>query len=612
MKFFSKNRDADHSSSSTAVPSTANSIDNPSAQRQAVVGEKDFHNGNPTSANQTSANTKPPGITMRTVAMTILVAMGGFIFGYDTGQISGFLEMRVFLERFGQTTEVTETHPFGLYFTTVRSGLIVALLSIGTLIGCLIAGPFANKYGRKWCIPVWCMIFNIGVIIQMAVGPGMWVGIVMGRWVAGLGVGGLSVLVPLYMSETSPVNVRGAVVSCYQLFITIGIFTADCINYGTEAMDNTGSYRIPMGIGFLWSIILGLGIIFLPESPRHDWNHGRSERATTTMSKFYGLAETHPLIVNETGEIEKVMQATQGDHPWYEALTGPRMFYRVALAMGLQMFQQLTGANYFFYYGTTVFSGVGIDNSYVTAMILGGVNVGATFFGVWLAKRARRRESLYISALWQCMCFLVFASVGQFVFKPAVPDSSSAKTAGTVMIVFACLFIVSFAATWGPLVWACIGEMFPYRYRAVGMALATSANWIFNFLLAFFTPFITNDIDFAYGYVFAGCNLAAFFLVYFFLIESSGKTLEEVDAMYLLHVRPLGSGRFEFDEETKNSIGDGGLGTDNMRLEGKGKNMHKQKEAGVAGVEQDEGILVKDETGGNLPPMSGGAAGHAR
>ncbi|KAG4437239.1 hypothetical protein IFR05_007293 [Cadophora sp. M221] len=604
MKFLSRNRNADHSNNSTAVPSQTNSIDNPSGQRQAVLGEKDFHND--------LANTKAPAITMRTVIMAVLVAMGGFIFGYDTGQISGFLEMRVFLERFGQRTEVTDTHPYGYYFTNVRSGLIVALLSIGTLIGCLIAGPFANKYGRKWCIPVWCLIFCVGVVVQMAVGQGMWVGIVMGRWVAGLGVGGLSVLVPLYMSETSPVNVRGAVVSCYQLFITIGIFTADCINFGTEKMSNTGSYRIPMGIGFIWAIILGVGIIFLPESPRHDWNHGRSDRATTTMSKFYGLSESHPLIQNETAEIEKVMQATQGDHPWYEALTGPRMFYRVALAMSLQMLQQLTGANYFFYYGTTVFSGVGLSNSYVTAMILGGVNVGATFFGVWLARRGRRRESLYIAALWQCMCFLIFASVGQFVFKGAVPESPSAKTAGTVMIVFACLFIVSFAMTWGPLVWACIAEMFPYRYRAVGMALATSANWIWNFMLAFFTPFITGDIDFAYGYVFAGCNLAAFFVVYFFLIESSGKTLEEVDAMYLLHVRPLGSGKFEFDEETKNSIGDGGLGTDRMRLEGQGRNMRKQKEAGAEGVVQDEGLLVKDETGRNLPPMSGGATGHAR
>lgn len=421
----------------------------------------------------------------------------------------------------------------------------------------------------------------------MAVGPGNWVGITMGRWTAGLGVGGLSVLVPLYMSETSPVPVRGAVVSCYQLFITIGIFVADCINFGTEKRQDTGSYRITMGIGFLPPLIMGIGILFLPESPRHDWNHNNMARARTTMSKFYGLPEHHALIENETEEIEKVKQATTGDHPWYEAFTGPRMFYRIALAMTLQMLQQLTGANYFFYYGTTVFTGVGISNPYVTAMILGGVNVGATFFGVYMAKRCRRRESLYIAALWQTMCFLIFASVGQFLFKGAPQGSSTAKTSGTVMIVFACLFIVSFATTWGPLVWACIGEMFPYRYRAVGMGLATSANWFWNFMLAFFTPFITGDIEYAYGYVFAGCNLAAFFIVFFFLVESSSKTLEEVDAMYLLHVRPIGSGKFEFDEETRKSIGGrGGIGTDNMDLEGRGKNMRKRN------VQHDEGLMV--------------------
>jgi len=174
-------------------------------------------------------------------------------------------------------------------------------------------------------------------------------------------------------------------------------------------------------------------------------------------------------------------------------------------------------------------------------MILGGVNVGATFFGVYMAKKLPRRECLYIAALWQCMCFLVFASVGQFVFKDAPVGSQQAKTAGTVMIVFACLFIVAFATTWGPLVWACITEMFPYKYRAIGTAFATSANWFWNFLLAFFTPFITGDIQYAYGYVFAGCNLAAAVLVFFFLIESNKRTLEEVDQMYIDGVRPIGS-----------------------------------------------------------------------
>ncbi|PQE09723.1 putative low-affinity hexose transporter HXT3 protein [Rutstroemia sp. NJR-2017a BBW] len=580
MGLFNRNRDhnADQSPATTAVGSKANSMD----------GHPNAFNSNPEKHTRTHANMHVPSLTARTVFMTTLVAMGGFIFGYDTGQISGFLEMAVFLRRFGQPTSNLTAHPTGYYFTNVRSGLIVGLLSIGTLIGCLIAGPLANRFGRRTCIPPWCLVFCIGVVVQMAMGQGGWVGIAMGRWVAGLGVGALSVLVPMYMAETSPVPVRGAVISCYQLFITIGIFTADCINYGTESYTNTGSYRIPMGVGFIWAIMLGVGIVFLPETPRYEWNHGNSGRARTTMAKFYGVDEAHPMIEQETAEIEKVRAATQGDHPWYEAITGPRMLYRVSLAMALQMLQQLTGANYFFYYGTTIFQGVGIKNSFVTAMILGGVNVGATFFGVYMARHFRRRESLYIAALWQTMCFLVFASVGQFKFKDAPVGSSEAKNAGTVMIVFACLFIVSFATTWGPLVWACIGEMFPYRYRAVAMAFATSANWFWNFMLAFFTPFITGDIQYAYGYVFAGCNLAAFFVVFFFLVESSGKTLEEVDAMYLMHVKPIGSHAFEFDAETKEHLGET-VNTDAMHLERRGGRLQKVNEAGQGGVFHDEG-----------------------
>ena len=393
----------------------------------------------------------------------------------------------------------------------------------------------------------------------------------------------------IYLTTTNLISLR-----CYQLFITLGIFVADCINFGTEKRTDTGSYRIPMGIGFLWALILGLGILLLPESPRYDWNHGQQIKARTTMSKFYGVAEHHHLIDRETAEIEKVRVASSGDHPWYEAITGPRMFYRVALAMALQMLQQLTGANYFFYYGTTIFKGVGIQNSYVTAMILGGVNFGSTILGVYMARHFRRRESLYISALWQTMCFLVFASVGQFVFKGTVDangnilNPSLAKTSGTVMIVFACLFIVGFATTWGPLVWACIGEMFPYKYRAVGMGLATSANWFWNFMLAFFTPFITGDIQYAYGYVFAGCNLAASALVYFFLIESSGRTLEEVDAMYLLHVSPKRSAKFEFDDETRETLGQN-LNTDAMHLRKRGRGFTKAEEGGQGGMMHEEG-----------------------
>ena len=148
-------------------------------------------------------------------------------------------------------------------------------------------------------------------------------------------------------------------------------------------------------------------------------------------------------------------------------------------------------------------------------MTLGAVNVGTTFPGLYFTEKFGRRKCLAIGALWQFMCFLIFASLGQF--KLTNSDGSQSQTIGYVLIIFACLFIASFASTWGPQAWAVTAEIYPTRYRSQCISLCSASNWTFNFLLAFFTPFITNNINFAYGYVFAGCNLAAFFVVYFFL-----------------------------------------------------------------------------------------------
>jgi len=383
-------------------------------------------------------------------------------------------------------------------------------------------------------------------------------------------------------------------------FITIGIFTADCINFGTHNRTDTGSYRIPMGIGYIWALILGVGVLFMPESPRWDIAHNYHERAFDTMTAFYGVSRHHIVVDRETKEIDEQLASINEPHPWWEVFTGPRMFYRTILAMAMQTFQQLTGANYFFYYGTTVFLKVGGISSYVTAMILGGVNVGATFLGLYMVEHYGRRKCLFFGALWMFVCFLIFASMGHFQLQGAAEGSSTATTSGIVMIVFACLFICAFASTWGPMVWAVIGEMFPYRYRAVGMGLATSSNWFWNFMLAFFTPFITADIDFAYGYVFAGCNLAAAIIVYFFLMESAGRTLEEVDTMYILNVSPRKSAKYEIAEAG------GVIDSDKLYLGEGGRTIRKRNEGGAGGAEQVEGLMVAPGDHHNVTDHSGG------
>ncbi|KAK8096554.1 hypothetical protein PG999_012498 [Apiospora kogelbergensis] len=482
-------------------------------------------------------------LTGRSIAMGALVSMGGLIFGYDTGQISGFLEMPNFLARFGSPQP-----PNGqMGFSNTRSGLIVALLSIGTLVGALIAAPIADKIGRRWSICLWTIIVSVGFVIQVAAST-VWEQIMAGRLIAGFGVGALSLLVPMYQAETAPPWIRGALVCTYQLFITLGIFLAACFNYGTytHQRQSSASWRIVIGLGWLWTIILGLGILLFSETPRFDYRRGRIEEARRTLMRVYGAPANHYAVHLQMEEIGSKLRAESqvqkgAMQGLLDMFKGPRMSYRIALGMLLQMFQQLTGANYFFYYGTTIFRSVSIS-SFVTQMILNGINFGVTFIGLYLVEHYGRRKSLMTGSAWMFICFMVFASVGHFKLDRDNPETT--PQAGIILIVFACLFILGYATTWGPMVWTLIAEIYPSRYRARAMALATASNWTWNFLIAFFTPFITSAIDFRYGYVFAACNVLGGLLVYFFVLEGQGRTLEEIDTMYVEHVPPTKSAKW--------------------------------------------------------------------
>lgn len=327
----------------------------------------------------------------------------------SSSQISGFLEMPNFLLTFGDVppppNSPADTLPS---FSNGRSGTIVGLLSIGTLMGAILAAPIADRFGRKYSIVVMCMIFCVGVIVQISTTT-EWYQIAIGRWVAGLGVGGLSVLTPMYQSETAPRQIRGALVSCYQLFITLGIFIAYCINYGTYQDPSRRAWRLPMAIGFIWPVIMAVGILFLRESPRWEYGKGRIESARTTMAKSYGVSENHSEVRREMREIKQKHDESSamstGDKV-KDIFTGPRMLYRVLLGMTLQALQQLTGANFFFYYGTSIFTAVGLTSGYVTSMILGGINFGSTFLGLYVVEHFGRRPSLMFGGLWMFMCFM--------------------------------------------------------------------------------------------------------------------------------------------------------------------------------------------------------------
>ena len=190
----------------------------------------------------------------------------------------------------------------------------------------------------------------------------------------------------------------------YQLFITLGILFANIVNFGTERINNTASWRIPMGIGFLWALILGLGILSFPETPKHAFRKGRPEEAKRTMTKLLGVGHNHRKVALELQEMKEALDAEKagGNRRWWEVFTGPRMAYRTLLGMSMQAFQQLTGANFFFYYGTVIFVATGLSNSFETQIILGTVNVACTFPGLYLVERLGRRICMIIGGAWMC------------------------------------------------------------------------------------------------------------------------------------------------------------------------------------------------------------------
>lgn len=239
------------------------------------------------------------------------------------------------------------------YFSAVRQGTIVANLCAGALVGSLIGGKLADVLGRRLTISATALFCMVGKILEIT-STTHWAQFAVGRFVGGVGIGSLSVVVPMYQSECAPKAVRGILISSYQLFITLGIWTGYMVDYGTNTMTSTAAWRIPTGLSFLWALILGLGILFLPESPRYAYRIGRADEARMNIAKLSGISPDDPIVNHQIRDIQDKLdeEAMAADAKWHEIFTGPRMLYRTILGIVLQAGQQLTGANFLFYYGS--------------------------------------------------------------------------------------------------------------------------------------------------------------------------------------------------------------------------------------------------------------------
>ena len=265
------------------------------------------------------------------------------------------LLFRDFIARFGQR------QPDGtVAFDSTIQSLVVSTMSLGTLVGALSGAYTADWWGRRRSLSFGVLIFVLGNVIQITA-MNSWVHLMVGRIVAGLGVGNLSIGVPMYQSECCPRQIRGAVVASYQLMITIGILVSNGINMGVRdnpGQDSDASWRIVIGLGIAFSLPLGIGILFSPESPRWLAGRGRWEDARMSLARLRGQKAnpTHELVNDDFKEMEESIaeQNKAGQGTWRECFTGqpsgiPRLVYRTFLGCALQFFQQWTGVNYFFY-----------------------------------------------------------------------------------------------------------------------------------------------------------------------------------------------------------------------------------------------------------------------
>lgn len=379
------------------------------------------------------------------------------------------------------------------------------------------------------------MIFNTGVFTLGVILQSIATAIptfVAGRFFAGLGVGLLSATIPLYQSETLPKWIRGTIVGCYQWAITMGLLLAAIVLNATKNHQDTGSYRIPIAVQFAFSIIMVVGMIVLPETPRYLIKKGDTEAASRSLSRLRKLPVDHPDLLNELAEIQANhnYELSIGSESYLELLRNPSIRKRLLTGAAVQALQQLTGVNFIFYYGTSYFTHSGISNPFVITMITSVVNVVGTVPGLILVEKWGRRPLLMCGAFGMSVCQLIVASVGT-----ARPNDSSASKA---LIAFVCFYILFFASTWGPCAWVVTGEIFPLKARAKGLSITTASNWLLNWAIAYATPYLVNDgpgnanlgskVFFVWTFF---CFLCTIF-VYLFIYETKGLSLEQVGELY--------------------------------------------------------------------------------
>jgi sugar porter (SP) family MFS transporter len=387
------------------------------------------------------------------VLIASVAALGGLLFGYDTGVISGAI---LFIKHdFRLSTELQE-------FT-------IGIVLVGAIAGSGFAGAVADRFGRRVTLLWSGVIFAVGALLS-AFAPSI-ASLLGGRLIIGLAIGLCSVVAPLYISEAAPAETRGGLVSLYQWAITIGILGAFLVDYAFSA---SGGWRWMLGLALVPSLVLVGGMLPLPETPRYLFKSGDPERGREVLRHIAGGGDI-------SREEQAITESMQVKSVGIRAFRQPLLRNALILGVSLAALQQVTGINTVIYYGPQIFqmAGVGSNTASILATaIVGAVNVLLTLVAIFFVDRIGRKPLLYAG----CTGMFVALAVLSYAFSQPHLHGSLA----TIALISLMVYVGSFAYSLGPILWILIAEIFPLQSRGLGMSLSTVANWAGNLVVSLF------------------------------------------------------------------------------------------------------------------------------
>ncbi|KAF3137221.1 hypothetical protein TWF703_005143 [Orbilia oligospora] len=448
-----------------------------------------------------------------TIFSTVFLAIGGFLFGYDSGIITSTISLPHFIDYFDAPS------------ATVTGGIVSAFQG-GAILGTIWNMLFANKLGRKQTIFWGSVVSCIGCALQAgAVKMSM---LIIGRFIAGAAIGMLTSTIPMYAAELAEAKHRGSLSGLLQWFLSWGFLVAQWLGYGCSFVDNHFQWRFPLAFQIVPGLILISGIWFLTESPRWLVEKDRFDEARQVLQRLRSDGTNDDEIDLEFREIRDVIAADRaaGDTSWKKIITKPSWRKRLILGCGVQAFGPLSGINVINYYGPQIYRILDIQNQ--TALMIIGISGALSIvyctIGLLLLDRFGRIKPLIISACGLAAALVVNAAQAQHLdpFNRAQARSMVAMN-----------FIFSlFYTPLGIISWVYPAEIFPVEVRALGNAITTFTNWTLNLIFAQFSPTALNHIGFRYFYVFFVFNVIALICYSLFYPETKGKTLEQMDELF--------------------------------------------------------------------------------